>query len=97
MTRKKKLAALILACLSSGSMVCAAESPHSEEAVQEVDTYDLPAVTVEGRRLHADAAPQAALPGGFQAEQTNFGLMGDQDVMQVPYTAQSLTTKNFDT
>lgn len=97
------LTALVLACLSSGSMASAAEDAAAEtqDAAQTVDSYDLPAVTVMGARTPAPApapaAERAALPGGFQADQTTFGLMGDRDLMDVPYTAQSLTTKNFDT
>ena len=95
------LTALVLACLSSGSMASAAEDAAAEtqDTAQAVDSYDLPAVTVMGARTPAPApaAERAALPGGFQADQTTFGLMGDRDLMEVPYTAQSLTTKNFDT
>ena len=95
------LTALVLACLSSGSMASAAEDAAAEtqDTAQAVDSYDLPAVTVMGTRspAPAPAAERAALPGGFQADQTTFGLMGDRDLMDVPYTAQSLTTKNFDT
>lgn len=39
----------------------------------------------------------ASLPGGFQREKTNFGLLGDTDVMNVPYTAQSFTEKTMET
>lgn len=98
MTRKKKIA-LLLACLTGTGIMSAAdaaEHPQTETA-EEMDTYDLPEVTVVGLRRPADTTARRSLPGGFQAEQTNFGLMGDRDVMQVPYTAQSLTTKNFDT
>ncbi|MFC2500637.1 MAG: hypothetical protein ACFNUC_07890 [Selenomonas noxia] len=98
MTRKKKLA-LLLACLTgTGMMSTAAAEEHPQtEAAEEMDTYGLPETTVIGLRRPADTAARRSLPGGFQAEQTNFGLMGDRDVMLVPYTAQSLTTKNFDT
>ena len=82
MTRKKKLA-LLLACLTGTGMVntAAAEERLQTEAAEEMDTYDLPEVTVTGVRHPADTPVRRSLPGGFQAEQTNFGLMGDQDVM----------------
>ena len=98
MTRKKKFA-LLLACLTgTGMMSTAAAAEHPQtEAAEEMSTYDLPETTVIGVRSHAGTLARRNLPGGFHAKQTNFGLMGDRNVMQVPYTAQSLTTKNFDT
>lgn len=107
MTRKKKLA-LLFACLTGTGMMSTAaaeEHPQTEtaeehpqtEAAEGMNTYDLPETTVIGVRRHAGTLARRNLPGGFHAKQTNFGLMGDRDVMQVPYTAQSLTTKNFDT
>ena len=98
MTRKKKLALLLACLMGTGMMSTAAAEEHPQtEAAEEMDTYGLPETTVIGLRRHAGTLARRNLPGGFHAKQTNFGLMGDRDVMQVPYTAQSLTTKNFDT
>ena len=96
---KKKIASLLTLWLAGSGIASAAQPEIQSDRMQaEVDTYELPAVTVTGTRALADTDDgRLVLPGGFQAEQTNFGLLGDRDVMQVPYTAQSLTTKNFDT
>lgn len=95
---KKKIASLLTLWLAGNGIASAAQPEIQSDRMQaEVDTYELPAVTVTGTRALADTDGRLVLPGGFQAEQTNFGLLGDRDVMQVPYTAQSLTTKNFDT
>lgn len=36
------------------------------------------------------------LPGGFEREETSFGLTGEQDIMTVPYTAQSISAKSIE-
>lgn len=95
---KKKIASLLTLWLAGSGIASAAQPEIQSDRMQaEVDTYELPAVTVTGTRALADTDGRLVLPGGFQAQETHFGLLGERDVMQVPYTAQSLTTKNFDT
>ena len=95
---KKKIASLLTLWLAGSGIASAAQPEIQSDRMQaEVDTYELHAVTVTGTRALADTDGRLVLPGGFQAQETHFGLLGERDVMQVPYTAQSLTTKNFDT
>lgn len=51
-------------------------------------------VVVTGERNRDEAG---TLPGGFWRDHTNLGLMGDTDIMKVPYTAQSLSAKTIST
>ena len=79
MTRKKKIA-LLLACLTgTGMMSTAAAAEHPQtEAAEEMDTYDLPEVTVIGVRRSADTTVRRSLPGGFQAEQAARDVRADR-------------------
>ena len=100
MIRQKTLAVFVLLSLAGGSYANAEEGKAADEAAAEkarLETYTMPTLTVTGERSAYDAYGRALLPGGFQTESTNFGLFGDQDLMEVPYTAQSLTEKNFAT
>ena len=100
MIRRKTLAVFVLLSLAGGSYASAEAGKAVDEAAAEkarLETYTMPTLTVTGERSAYDAYGRALLPGGFQTESTNFGLFGDQDLMEVPYTAQSLTEKNFAT
>lgn len=100
MIRQKTLAVFVLLSLASGNYTNAQEGKADEGMATEkvpLATYTLPTLTVTGERDAYDSYGRALLPGGFQTESTNFGLFGDQDLMEVPYTAQSLTEKNFAT
>ena len=83
MTGKKKvwIAAMAMAVLSGGLSVQAADA------------------TLEEVIVTADKQKQEAktLPGGFEREETSFGLTGDQDIMTVPYTVQSISAKSIET
>lgn len=46
------------------------------------NTLDEVIVTAEKDQVEAKV-----LPGGFEREETSFGLTGEQDIMTVPYTA----------
>ena len=84
---KKKIASLLTLWLAGSGIASAAQPEIQSDRMQaEVDTYELPAVTVTGTRALADTDGRLVLPGGFQAQETHFGLLGDRNVMQVPYT-----------
>lgn len=55
------------------------------------NTLDEVIVTAEKDRVEAKT-----LPGGFEREETSFGLTGEQDIMTVPYTAQSISSKSIE-
>ena len=55
------------------------------------NTLDEVIVTAEKDQVEAKV-----LPGGFEREETSFGLTGEQDIMTVPYTAQSISAKSID-
>lgn len=55
------------------------------------NTLDEVIVTAE-----KDTVEAKTLPGGFEREETTFGLTGEQDIMTVPYTAQSISAKSID-
>lgn len=38
---------------------------------------------------------KGTMPGGFVRQNTNLGLSGEKDIMDVPYTAQSLSQKSI--
>lgn len=46
--------------------------------------------------LQKDQVEAKVLPGGFEREETSFGLTGEQNIMTVPYTAQSISAKSID-
>lgn len=55
------------------------------------NTLDEVIVTAEKDQVEAKV-----LPGGFEREETSFGLTGEQDIMTVPYTAQSISSKSIE-
>lgn len=55
------------------------------------NTLDEVIVTAEKDQVEAKV-----LPGGFEREETSFGLTGEQNIMTVPYTAQSISAKSID-
>ena len=55
------------------------------------NTLDEVIVTAEKDQMEAKV-----LPGGFEREETSFGLTGEQDIMTVPYTAQSISAKSIE-
>ena len=55
------------------------------------NTLDEVIVTAEKDQVEAKV-----LPGGFEREETSFGLTGEQDIMTVPYTAQSISAKSIE-
>ena len=83
MTGKRKLvmALMTMLALTGGSSGQAAS----------MDTLDEVIVTAEKGRVEAKT-----LPGGFEREETSFGLTGEQDIMTVPYTAQSISAKSIE-
>ena len=82
MTGKWKLAAALMAVAAlTGSWNVQAEDTQLSEVV----------VTADRQKGEAKV-----LPGGFEREETSFGLTGEQDIMKVPYTAQSISAKSID-
>ena len=60
-----------------------------------VDTYELDPVDVEGERVQE--APNTTLPGGFLESKPSVGLLGNQDVMDAPFTVSSMSQKAIQT
>lgn len=82
MTGKQKVwMAVLAATILTGGMT-----------VKAAETLDEVIVTADKNRVEAKT-----LPGGFEREETSFGLTGDQDIMTVPYTAQSISAKSIET
>ncbi len=82
MTGKWKLAAALMAVAAlTGSWNVQAEDTQLSEVV----------VTADRQKGEAKV-----LPGGFEREETSFGLTGEQDIMKVPYTAQSISAKSIE-
>ena len=83
MTGKRKLVMALTAvlALTGGFSGQAASSNTLDEVI----------VTAEKDRVEAKT-----LPGGFEREETSFGLTGEQDIMTVPYTAQSISSKSIE-
>lgn len=83
MTRKRKLVMALTAVLAlTGGISGQAASGN---------TLDEVIVTAEKDQVEAKT-----LPGGFEREETSFGLTGEQDIMTVPYTAQSISSKSIE-
>lgn len=83
MTGKRKLVMALTAvlALTGGFSGQAASSNTLDEVI----------VTAEKDQVEAKT-----LPGGFEREETSFGLTGEQDIMTVPYTAQSISSKSIE-
>lgn len=83
MTGKRKLVMALTAvlALTGGFSGQAASSNILDEVI----------VTAEKDQVEAKT-----LPGGFEREETSFGLTGEQDIMTVPYTAQSISSKSIE-
>lgn len=83
MTGKRKLVMALTAvlALTGGFSGQAASSNTLDEVI----------VTAEKDQVEAKT-----LPGGFEREETSFGLTGEQDIMTVPYTAQSISAKSIE-
>lgn len=82
MTGKRKLVMALAAVLAlTGGISGQAASGN---------TLDEVIVTAEKDQVEAKT-----LPGGFEREETSFGLTGEQDIMTVPYTAQSISSKSI--
>lgn len=82
MNRKKKfLTAAVLCTLASTGFVM-------QVSAEETLTHDLDEVIVEEDR--------DALPGGYVSTKGTSGLLGSNNVMDVPFTQMNLTAKNIE-
>ena len=87
---KKKLTAAILTALMAmmSTSVCAAEKADpSGESAEPVESYELDPVTVEGQRAAEEVG------GGLVSTKARMGIMGDADILDIPYSMQSMTSK----
>lgn len=84
--RLTPIAATLIGCLSA----CAGFTVHADQAASGTLTLDPTAVS-------ADAPPQNALPsvysGGQVARGGELGVLGNQDIMDVPFTMSSYTSQ----
>ena len=67
----------------------------------EAQVYNLNPITVNGDRYRVDASVSEEeeshwLPGNYERDETHVGILGDKDVMKVPYTTASFTQKAVD-
>jgi outer membrane receptor protein involved in Fe transport len=58
-------------------------------AYAETDTFDLPEVIVVAEQA------KKPLPGGFYNDKARIGILEDQDIMESPFTAQSISSKTI--
>lgn len=78
---KKFLTAAVFCAIASTGFVLTASA-------EETMTHDLDEVIVE--------ADRATLPGGYVKTKGNVGILGEKDVMDVPYTQMNFTEKNIE-
>lgn len=79
---KKSLAMAILCAVASVGFVMTANA-------EERPSYELDGITVHGDK--------DVLPGGMVARNAKMGILGDRDVMDIPYSEMSLTAKTLET
>ncbi len=75
----------MLCAVSSMGFVCSASA--EEVSGEDVQTHQLPGVTVEGDK--------DVLPGGYVAAVNRVGILGDIDVLDVPFTQKQYTEKTI--
>ena len=92
MTKRKLALAVALAALGTSTVwpggVSAAEKTGGSDG-DAVDTYELAPVNV--------TASRSVLPGGMLSAKARMGIMGDVDVMDIPYSMQSMTRQAVET
>ena len=79
---KKNLAMAILCAVASVGFVA------------DVHAEDRPSYELDGITVHGD---KDVLPGGLVAKNAKMGILGDRDVMDIPYSEMSLTAKTLET
>ena len=89
MTKRKLTCAIALATVGAVWMGAASAAERAEA----MDSYELAPVTVEGER----AAEDAEIGGGLVSKTARMGIMGDVDVLDIPYSMQSMTEKAIKT
>ena len=89
MTKRKLMCAIALA--TAGSVWMGAAS--AAERAEAMDSYELAPITVEGEQ----AAEEAEIGGGLVSKTARMGIMGDVDVLDIPYSMQSMTAKAIET
>lgn len=90
MKRRQYLTAAILGAWTSVGVVCpvsAAETEYTAESAihEDADGHALPETVV--------TADRANFSGGMIARKARMGILGDTDVMDIPYSMQSMTQK----
>ena len=89
MTKRKLTCAIALATVGSVWMGAASAA----EKTAGMDSYELAPVDVAGER----AAEEAEIGGGLVNKTARMGIMGDVDVLDIPYSMQSMTEKAIKT
>lgn len=82
---KKALALAVLCAVSSMGFVCSASA--EEVSGEDMQTHQLAGITVEGDK--------DVLPGGFASKKGTMGILGDKDIMDVPFSEVTLTEKKY--
>lgn len=85
MNKKNKLIGAVLCTIASVGFVMSASA---EETMQ----GELDEVVVEG-----EAGDNAVLPGGFVSTEGTVGLLGEKNVMDVPFSVNNITQKQLET
>ena len=84
--KKDGLALAVVLTLLSGPYVSAAEQ---EAAAAKGDSFNLPGILVEAEAVKP-------LPGGFVVRKGSTGLLGQKDVMNLPFSQTNITRKTMD-
>jgi iron complex outermembrane receptor protein len=92
-TQARRRLALSIRAALAGALLMAGAAHAAEDAVPDDQSKRTDnATTLSGVQVHADvAAPTAAYAGGQVAQGGRFGVLGNQDMMNVPFSMTSYT------
>lgn len=80
--KKKTLALSLLATIASVGFVMSASA-------EELQSHTLDSITVEGQ--------SDILPGGMVADNARMGILGNKNIMEIPYSQMTMTQKSIET
>ena len=86
-SKKKALAMSVLCAIASVGFVISASAAETDD--KETMSHNLDEVVVEGDK--------DVLPGGYVSTKGSVGILGTQDVMDVPFSQMNLTEKTIET
>lgn len=89
--QRKWVTLSILCAIGSGIFISSASAQEKEE----LESYSLESVTIEGN--HDDKDSAAILSGGFVKTESSLGILGEKKIMDTPFTQVNLTEKTIET